>query len=174
LTAKDFSPEFQALAAADLKPFGFSEDSLAKWFSSVSTLAKPVSFSAFRNQTHIVIGMVLYPLTTQETAQFDLDLANPNSALGKGMPYSYSQATILPGYDKIGDKSVGFTYLLASSGSASQIEYVVIRRGNSIEMVLSIYQRQLVGGEMRGDPSANLAELVKALDARTAAGLGIK
>jgi hypothetical protein len=176
LMGKDLPAGFQALSAADLKQLNLSESDLAQAFSGASTTARPMNFTAFLNSNpqkfQIVLSFLLYPLTTLEKAAFDLQLANPDIALqsfGAGFTSTTGGAkpSLLPGMDKFGDKSIGFTTTMSSGGLALRMDMVIVSRGTAIEVLMSMY---LDGVQ----PTANLADLAKILDARVAAALGLK
>jgi hypothetical protein len=169
---------FQALSPAELQQVGFTESALARGFGTI-TQARPRNLAVFLNgdpqRFELIALFLLYPLSSLETAGFDLQISNPDTfckSLGSGLAGSGTTVAIkscrvLPGMDKFGDRSLGSSVVLTASGIDLRVDIVVVRRGTVVEVIYAFY---LDGRQ----PPMSVSEITGILDARVVAALGTK
>lgn len=178
LTLKDLPLGFQTLSPAELQQIGFTESALARGFGTI-TQARPRNLAVFLNgdpqKFELIALFLLYPLSTLETAGFDLQISSPDAfckSLGSGLAGSGTSVAIktcsvLPGMDKFGDRSLGSSLVLTTSGIDLRTDIGVVRRGTVVEVIYAFY---LDGRQ----PPMSISEITRILDARVAAALGSK
>jgi hypothetical protein len=174
LTAKDLPEGFQPLSAADLKQFSLSEDALARPFGGSGSQIKAQNLATFWNQKNfeIILTFLLHPLSPAEKTAFDAQLSNPDALTnlfvqGIGGTATTSKPGLIPGADKLGDKSVGITMVTTTGGLLLRADVIVASRGNTVEMVMVFYQETK-------SPAISAVDVTKILDAKVKNVLGIK
>jgi len=175
LTLKDLPAGFRVLSADELARFGISESSFAGAFRGFSR-AGPLNLAGFQNADlqdqqafELVVSLLLHPLTASEQASLDRELDNPDAAMEQLasalVGAQYTDAHLLAGTDRLGDKSLGFAVVVASADVSVQFDIVVARRGEVLELVYVFYY----AGQQ---PRIGVATLAQILDQRVAAALG--
>lgn len=178
LTLKDLPLGFQTLSPAELQQIGFTESAFSQSFGTLSQ-ARPRNFAVFLNSDpqkfELIAHLLLYPLSTLETAGLDLEISRPDAfckSLGSGLAGSgttvaIKSCSVLPGMDKFGDRSLGSSIVLSTSSIALRADIVAVRRGTVIEAVYAFY---LDGTQ----PLIGVSEIARILDTRVAVALGSK
>ncbi len=171
---QDLPPGFEPVPEADLQKYNFTEASIAQSFSQIAIQARPRNLFVFSKKTpkvELVVGFVLYPLSSFERTIVDSSLSNPDSvlqALAAGFAIggrSIKSSRIIPGMDKFGDRSVGVTALPSMDSPQLRMDVVVTRRGSIAEIVCLIYSDG-------SPPSFEIGTVALLLDSRVAISLG--
>ncbi len=171
ITLRDLPPGFESLSSADKARINFSDDNLARSFGSLSE-GRPHNSFVFVSgvSQEVVFGFLVYPLSPLDRASFDGAFANPDSFL-KGFAAGYAgsgtirSSEVLPGMDKFGERSLGFTMLVSSAAMSMRLDVSLVRRGSVAQVILVVYP----DGKQ---PPIGIAELTRILDARVAAVAG--
>lgn len=130
-----------------------------------------VSFVKPPQNLELVVSYIMYPISGPEAAAFDDAMLNPESFMNQvasGISASGGPVRvlgILPGADRFGDRSMGFTLVPTDPSNMIKFETVVTRRGSVVEVVNYVY-------DQKTNPTAKTVDLARALDSRVAALLG--
>jgi hypothetical protein len=148
ITLRDLPRGFEKLDEADLAKLGLSDAAMAGAFSSLSQAKLRNSFvflATGPQRIDLIMGLLLYPLSTLDKASFDFAIANPD-VLFKGMAsglgtnaMQVKSTALLPGMDKFGDKSVGVTLVTGSAAASLRMDTIVMRRGQVAAVLYSMY-----------------------------------
>lgn len=154
IVLNDLPPGFTAISDSDRVKMGLTEDTL-KSLGDTFNAARPQNLSTFvsSNPFQIQFAFLLYPLSPVDKARMLSRLADPTSGLPTG-------ATILPGSDKIGEASRGFTF--PSSTGNGRFDFVLAIRGSVLITVG-------VGYDVGKQPTVNVIDLARLLDSRVVA-----
>lgn len=172
--SQDLPFGFEAVSAADLGKFNFSEASIAGSFKQFSTEAHPRNLFVFAKNNpklELVVGFVLYPLSPTERVAIDSSLSNPDSVLqmvaaGFAMGgRTIKSSRVIPGLDRFGDRSVGVTVIPTIESQQLRMDAVVTRRGSVVQVVCLIY----TDGSL---PSLEVGVVAQILDSRVTTALG--
>ncbi len=170
LTARELPAGFQDAPLDSLRKATLTEDALTTAFQSAGVYARVINLTGFQHaqKNQLVVFFLVYPLLPSEKTALDAQLATPETALktwGNALlgAHGVANARLLTNVDKFGDKSVGFTTVVAQAGMPVRADTVMISRGAAVQVVLSYYPDNTT-------PVA-VTELAKLYDARLATTL---
>ena len=170
LTGDDLPPGFTPLPEAELEPL--LEAMEQSFQAQGSTQAELHNFLVFVNaqpgEFEVVYSALLYPLGVLERAGFDLAMADPESLatmFAGGFtgqtgvePTSFS---LLEEQRELGEGSVGLTLLMPAEGLSLRFNMVIVRHGDAVEMLFTLYPEG-------GTPAVNIWDLAQTLHAKVA------
>lgn len=173
ITLRDLPGGFEALDQADLARLGLSDEAMTSAFSSLSQAKLQNSFvflATGAQRIDVIMGLLLYPLSTLDRASFDFAIANPDvlfEGIASGMGANATQVkstAVLPGMDKFGNKSIGVTLVTGSVVAALRMDIIIMRRGSAVAVLYVMY----IDGKR---PAVGIAELARKWESRLAAAL---
>ncbi len=163
LNQSDLPIGFQVLDAESQKQLSVTPDEISNLFQGSFSKAKPANYFAFLNAStdtyQFVLGTLFTPLTPEESTAFDNQLGDPAKAtqsFGSGMG---GNAMVLSGADRLGQRSLGFTFTVDAQTMTLRGDMVLARRGDVVFLLLSMYQDGT-------KPTADILTLAALLDQR--------
>lgn len=171
LTAKDLPSGFREVSLDDRVKMNLSEDALNVMFGKISVQARVHNLVVLQQppRAQVVATFLIYPLSSEEKATLETQLANADDALkawGSALvgESGVKDAKPLAEVDKFGDKSVGFTTTTQMLGVNIRAEAVMIVRGSVVQVAMSFYPEPV-------PPAINIVDLAKLFDARVTSAL---
>jgi hypothetical protein len=160
LTQSDLPAGFDIYGEEDAAQLGMdisTFSALLKDFTTAEPASTIVAADMNVDTFQIFFGVVTAPITAAEGANFDQALNDPE-ATRKGFEQGLGgTATLLEGGEKVGDKSLGFSFNLASNTFTLKGEMVVSRRGEALQLAILI---SLASAE----PTASVLDLAQKID----------
>ena len=168
LRLDDLPSGYYQLTEQDLVDMGMSDAEMAADFTEGLSLATLVNTKAYLNETdetvyELVYSTVVYPLTYLEQASFDIDVLDEDALTASFSENFGNPATILPGANTFGNKSIGLQFVDESEGYPLRGQFIMARRGPAVSLVMVIYLADL--------PPVSAADLTRILDGRLQAAL---
>ena len=135
----DLPYTYQPISAQDL---GMDPNEMAGLFDGNTTIDDFYAFASTQTVTNfgLVFGFNIYPLTLVDQLSYDLELSNPATLAAsfiQGMGLGSSSKTeILPSFNKIGDKSLGFRAYVPQQGFTMIVDFATMRNQDVVTMVI--------------------------------------
>ncbi len=171
LTTKDLPGGFQETAADNRSSINLTDDALNAMFKKIGAQARVRNLVVLQHpqRAQVVAGFLIYPLTGEEKAALETQLANAENALKEWGSALVGEAGVkearpLASADKFGDKSVGFTTTLPILGTSVRAEAVMMVRASVVQVVMSFYPDPV-------PPAISTVDLAKVFDARLTSAL---
>jgi hypothetical protein len=163
LLAADFPTGFSPLDVNSQQTIGVTQETVAGMFQGTFSQAKPSNYFVFLNPSpdtyQLVLGTLFSPLTPNESSAFDLDLADSAKATKSFTSGLGNNANVIDAANKLGEKSIGFTFTTQANTIMLRGDLVMVRRGNVVAILLTMYQDGF-------KPPADLLKLAGTLDDR--------
>lgn len=171
LTAKDLPSGFQEVAADARSAMNLTDYALNAMFGKIGAQARVQNLVVLQHsqRAQVVAAFLLYPLSSEEKAALETQLANADNALktwGSALvgESGVKDAKPLAGADKFGDKSAGFTTTTQMLGVNIRADAVMMVRGGVAQVVMSFCPEPV-------PPAINAIDLAKLYDARLTSAL---
>lgn len=170
LTAADLPQGFQSLSPEEIQKVGMTAEqqaaSLRSWVEGANLVTHGVFVDPRKPQ--FVVVSTFKPVSPLSAAAFHLQAAYPEAMI-QGMNEAENRtgakrnpAVLLPGLDKFGDRSIGFSQTQTSGAATLREDIVFAIRGATLEVVHSVYP---TGSQ----PTVAIGEILKIVDAKIAA-----
>jgi hypothetical protein len=174
LAVADLPPGFRALSAAEIQQLGMTAESQAVSLRNLSEGATVTSHAVFADpaRAHFVLVSTIGPVSTLAAAGIHLQMTYPEAMIRSmnekkpgGGTANGTATVLLPGLDRFGDRSIGFSNVSAGSPVSLREDVVLAIRGDTFENIHSIYPSGT-------QPAISIADLANIVDTKVRAARG--
>jgi hypothetical protein len=168
LSVADLPEGFRALSAAEMEQMGMTAEGQAASLRTLSEGATVSSHAVFVDaaKAHFVLVSTVGPLSTLASAGLHLQMTYPeamirsmNEKTPAGAAAKGTRTVLLPGLDRFGDRSIGFSNVDPRSPLGLREDVVLAIRGGTFENIHLLYPDGT-------QPAISIGDLANIVDTR--------